>query len=156
MELEKVIKQKAFKSPKHKLTINVIFTGNWMTQKTMFVVKPFGLTPQQYNVLRILRGQGQNPIASIEIMDRMLDKSSNVSRLIDKLETKKLVIRTGCEEDRRRTNIVITNEGLEILEKIDKIFPKNETFLDNLTDREAEQLNFLLDKLRGGEEQNKL
>lgn len=152
MKLEEVIKQKVFKSPKQKLTINIIFTGNWMTQKTMFVLKPFGLTPQQYNVLRILRGQGQKPMASTDITDRMLDKSSNVSRLIDKLEAKKLAIRTGCDEDRRRTNIVITNEGLAMLEKIDKILPQNEQFLETLTEAETEQLNFLLDKLRGKEE----
>lgn len=146
--IENEIKQNKFKSEYQKLFINTIYTGNYLNLKSTCKLKAFGITPEQFNVLRILRGQYPKPATVNLINDRMLDKNSNASRLVEKLRVKKLLERATCPEDRRAVNVIITKEGLEILEKLDKVEEQWLNDLKNLTEEEAKQLNYLLNKIR--------
>ena len=148
MSLENDIKQPNFKSPYSKAIINIIYTNNWLQSLQVEIFKPFDLTLQQYNVLRILRGQYPKPITVIAIIERMLDKMSNASRLVDKLLAKELVIRKLCPHDRRAVDVVITEKGLNILAEIDLLQSQWETKLHGLNESEALQLSDLLDKIR--------
>jgi DNA-binding MarR family transcriptional regulator len=150
MSIEKDIKQqKPFKSSYQKLVVNIIYTSNWMNFEQQSLLKPFDLSSQQYNVLRILRGQYPNPITVNGIIERMLDKMSNASRLVDKLLLKELVSRCDNANDRRACDIRITEKGTEILAVIDKNQAEWEAQMTKLTEEEAETLSQLLDKLRG-------
>ena len=148
MSIEKDIKQANFKSPYSKAVINILYTNNWLQSLQVEVFKPFDLTLQQYNVLRILSGQYPNPITVIAIIERMLDKMSNASRLVDKLLAKELVIRRLCPHDRRAVDVIITEKGLELLEELDTLQSQWEDKLRGLTEIEALQLSNLLDKMR--------
>ena len=147
MRIEEEIKQKAFDNEYHKLGINILFTGSWINLRQLNNFKEFGISPQQYNVLRILRGQHPMPSTINLIIERMIDKASNASRLVEKLRVKGFVERNQCENNRRAVDIIITEKGMNLLEEIDKrkIFDNN---LKNLSEDEAVQLNNLLDKLR--------
>jgi DNA-binding MarR family transcriptional regulator len=149
MEIGNEIKQSTFSSEYHKLSVNLMFTGSWLLLKNNNYLKPYGLTIQQYNILRILRGQYPRPVTVNLLIDRMLDKTSNASRLVEKLRRKQLVQRNVCEKDRRSVDVVITKEGLAVLKKIDAHNEEWEGILKNLLPEEAAQLNSLLDKLRG-------
>lgn len=148
MSLEQDIKQTNFKSPYSKAVINIIYTNNWLQSLQVEIFKPFDLTLQQYNVLRILRGQYPNPITVIAIIERMLDKMSNASRLVDKLLVKDLVIRRLCPHDRRAVDVIITEKGMKLLEELDELQHQWEDKLHGLTESEALQLSELLDKMR--------
>lgn len=149
MEIGKEIKQTKFKNEYQKMLINILFTSNWLEAKHAVNMKPFGISTQQFNLLRILRGQHPKPASVNLLINRMLDKNSNASRLVEKLRVKKLVERTICPEDRRAVNVLITQKGLDLLAEIDK--QENHFFkeLKCLTEKEAETINTLLDKLRG-------
>ncbi len=149
MEIEKEIKQNKFKDEINKLMINQLFTGKWITNLIAKQLKPFGITNQQYNVLRILRGQKSNYISVNAISDRMIDKMSNVSRLIDKLVDKKLVQRKINKDDRRQADIVINQKGLDLVKAIEDTEDDLKSNFKSLSEEEAKQLNDLLDKLRG-------
>ena len=149
MELEKEIKQEKFKNEYQKLIVNITFTGNWLAMKTSENMKPFKLTIQQYNILRILRGQYPQPATVNLLIERMLDKMSNASRIVDKLVAKKLAERKSCKDDRRCVDVIISDKGLMLLEKIDKQEKEWESQFSNLNAKEAKELNRLLDKLRG-------
>lgn len=149
MKIEEAIKQKEFKDPYNKAVVNLLFTHGHIVSKQSNLFKPFGLSPEQYNVLRILRGQNGNPITVSSIQDRMLNKMSNASRLVEKLKQKNLVVREECPTDRRQVDILITPKGLEVLEKLENAIYNLNRELIQLTEDEVEQLNFLLDKLRG-------
>ena len=148
MKIEDEIKQYKYYSEFHKAFINIIYTANWLNSKTNALLKPFGITPQQYNVLRILRGQYPNPVTLGAIQERMLDKMSNASRLVDKLIEKKLVERAICEHNRRQVDIKINEKGMSLLKDIEE--PLKTTFekLNNLSTEEAVMINDLLDKIR--------
>ena len=148
MRIEDEIQQKSFKSEAHKAYINVVYTANYLGVKQAAVFKPFGITPAQFNVLRILRGQHPKPATVNLLMERMLDKTSNVSRIMDKLEAKGLATRKQCPNDRRSVDILITEAGLELLKKMDVEMEKQEIGLQNLTEKEMQELNRLLDKIR--------
>ncbi|AFK04802.1 regulatory protein MarR [Emticicia oligotrophica DSM 17448] len=153
MSIEKDIKQqKPFKSSYQKLVVNLIYTSNWMSSEQQGLLKPFDLSSQQYNVLRILRGQYPNPITVNGIIERMLDKMSNASRLVDKLLLKGYVSRCDNADDRRACDIRITESGAEILKKIDVLQEQADEKMKRLTPEEAELLSSLLDKLRGSED----
>jgi DNA-binding MarR family transcriptional regulator len=134
-----------FANNKVKALINILFTANWITnfQNTFF--KPYGISPQQYNILRILNG-AQEPLKVQIIKQRMIDRSPNATRLMDKLCSKKLIDRIPCPGDRRVVHIVITDKGKALLEDISDNF--NDEILKNITENEAAQLSDLLDKLR--------
>tara|TARA_B100001059_G_C17739147_1_gene530620 strand:- start:158 stop:625 length:468 start_codon:yes stop_codon:yes gene_type:complete len=149
MNLEQSISQAKFDSEQEKLMINVIYSANLLNLITTRLFKPFDLSLQQYNVLRILRGQKGSSIALMEIENRMLDKSSNVSRLVDKLISKDLVNRSVCSEDRRRIEILITSNGMSILKEIDAILSEmNSKLKELISDDDANQTNRILDHLR--------
>ena len=150
MKLEEAIKQKTpFKSVYQKVVVNLFFTHNWMNQIQKESLKPFGVTLQQYNVLRILRGQHPKPVSTSDIRSRMLDRMSDVSRIIDRLLKKDLVERQICKSDKRLVDVVISSQGLDLLQQIDAVQGKIDGALSNLSQDEADKLNELLDKLRG-------
>ncbi len=151
MSIEQDIKQARFRSPYQRMAVNLLFTSNWIGDMQMRLMRPQGITLQQYNVLRILRGQHPNPVRVADIMERMLDKMSNASRLVDKLVAKEFVKRTECCSDRRAVDVVITESGLALLTEIDDLQTGWETTLSTLNETEANQLSNLLDKLRGSE-----
>ncbi len=150
MSIEADIKQTTpFKTPYHRVLVNLIYTSNWVGDNQTRLLKPFGLTLQQYNVLRILRGQYPNPVKVSDITERMLDKMSNASRLVDKLVFKKLAQRTECPSDRRAVDVVITDKGLALLGQLDERQAAWDAELQTkLTEAEATQLSQLLDQLR--------
>jgi DNA-binding MarR family transcriptional regulator len=148
MEIGREIKQERFKNEHQKMLINIFFTSSWLSSKHSCTLKPYGISVQQYNILRILRGQHPNPVTINLLIDRMLDKNSNASRLVEKLRLKKLVERAVSLDDRRAVNVVITQKGLSLLTELDKqeeLFLKD---LKNLSAKEAELVSNLLDKLR--------
>ena len=134
-----------FKNNKVKALLNLVYTANWINSKQNDFFKPFGISPQQYNILRILRGAAE-AIAVQTIKDRMLERAPNATRLMDKLCSKNLINRVPCPGDRRVVHIEITKDGLSLLKKIDKDF--KEDILENLTENEAIILSDLLDKIR--------
>jgi DNA-binding MarR family transcriptional regulator len=149
MRIEDAIKQKSFKDPYNKALVNLLYTNSYIVARQGKLFKPYGLSPEQYNVLRILRGKHPEPITVSSIQDRMLNKMSNASRLVEKLKQKDLVNRTECPSDRRQVDITITEKGLGTLADLeDKIDNFNRQIL-NLNESELQQLNELLDKLRG-------
>jgi DNA-binding MarR family transcriptional regulator len=149
MEIEQEIVQSKFKSPLQKAVVNILFTGNWLNSHEAAVLKPFGLTIQQYNILRILRGQHPKPATITLLTERMLDKMSNASRLVDKLQAKGLVDRHTCPSDRRQANVLINDAGLSLLLQMDGALEIVDRNLGPLTDAELETLSNLLDRLRG-------
>ncbi len=149
MKLEEEIKQKNFHNPYQRLSINILFTASWINIQTARILKPFTITPQQYNVLRILRGQNNKPASVGLIQERMLDKSSNASRLIDKLLAKKLVDRNICIEDRRQVDIRIIQKGLALLQEIDPLIVELDNQFKTINEEQAKMMGDLLDQLRG-------
>ncbi len=152
MKLEEAINQKKFSHEWHKATINILYTGNWLEAKIKKTLKQHNITVQQYNVLRILRGQHPDPISTSVIRARMLDKMSDASRIVERLNKKKLVTRTPCPQDKRLVDIIINSQGLDLLKMIDLEKEKVEFVLNNLSVEEAQMLNELLDKARKGRE----
>lgn len=148
MKIEDEIKQSTFRDPYQKLVINMLFTSNWLQTKSLDFFKSFGITPQQFNILRILRGQHPKSISPTLIKERMLDKNSDVSRMLDRLVVKKLIIKQVCPKDKRAFDVSISKEGLELMKSMDKHLPDQEK-ITNLTEAEALQLSDLLDKMRG-------
>ncbi len=149
MDIGAEIKQSKFKNEYQKLVINMGFTSSWMQRVSSCKLKSYKLTPQQFNILRILRGQQLNPASINLLTERMIDKSSNASRLVDKLVKKDLVKRHECPSDRRQVDVVISQKGLDLLAKIDKEEEEWMTEFKGLSVSEAKELNRLLDKLRG-------
>lgn len=150
MKLEDEIGQKKFKSDNHKLLVNMIYTTNWMNAKYTGYFENHEITIQQYNVLRILRGQFPKPCNVKLIKERMLDRMSDASRIVDKLFRKNLVERKQCPDDRRNVDIIITEKGLQILNELDYVDDSCKDIFNSLTKQEIKTLNNLLDKLRGG------
>ena len=148
MRIEEEIKQQVFKSEYQKAYINLIYTAGYVEQQQAEIFKPYGITLPQYNILRILRGQHPKPATVNLLIDRMLDKTSNASRIVDKLVLKGLVSRTQCEHDRRTVDVLISKAGLDLLARIDKESDSIHTGMHKLTEAEAQHLNQLLDKIR--------
>lgn len=148
MNLAVAIKQNTFKSEKEKALLNLMYTSSWIGMQQIRFFKQFGLSPQQYNVLRILRGQYPNSATVSLIQERMLDKMSNASRLVEKLKQRGLVNRDECPLDRRQVDVLINTNGLNLLNEIDNKRTDIEELLGNLKLEEAQNLNELLDKLR--------
>lgn len=149
MKLEDEIKQKKFKNEYHKIIVNVMYTNNWLNTINNQFLKPHGLSAQQYNILRILRGQYPKPVMVNLLIDRMLDKMSNASRLVEKLRQKGYVDRKVAEGDRRAVDVLITSKGLELLSYLDKEADLVAEKLKSISVTEAEELNRILDKVRG-------
>tara|TARA_R110002073_G_scaffold15953_1_gene62061 strand:- start:18912 stop:19349 length:438 start_codon:yes stop_codon:yes gene_type:complete len=134
-----------FKNNKVKALINIKFTANWISSHENEFFRPYGISPQQFNILRILRGADE-AIKVQTIKDRMIDRAPNATRLMDKLCDKKLIGRVRCDHDRRVVYISIAKDGLKLLKEIDNNIKLD--FLENLTEEEATTLSGLLDKIR--------
>ncbi|MFD2550776.1 MarR family winged helix-turn-helix transcriptional regulator [Bizionia sediminis] len=137
--------QSRFNHDKIKALINILYTANWLTNKQNAFFKSFDLSPQQYNILRILKG-AEKPLKAQTIKERMIERAPNATRLMDKLSAKKLIERKPCDSDRRVVHVQITEKGLALLQTIPSDF--NIHLLSKLTNDEAQQLSNLLDKLR--------
>lgn len=148
MGIAEDIKQKKFRTEYSKAIVNLIYTNSWLNQRHVALFKPFGLTTPQFNILRILRGQHPEPSTVNLLIDRMLDKSSNASRIVDKLEEKGLVIRKQCSDDRRAVDVFISDEGLTLLSRLDKEMESWERDSRTLSEEDCKTLNQLLDKIR--------
>jgi len=140
--------QSSFKNEYHKLVVNIQLTASRFAEKIQLVMKEHDLTSTQYNVLRILRGQNQKPASIGLIKERMIERNSDVSRIIDRLLKKGLISRTENEIDRRQKDVIISAEGLKVLKKIDDMNDLIPEVLKNISEKEAQQLNNLLDKAR--------
>lgn len=149
MELEKEIQQKKFRNEHEKALVNIIYTSSWINSLTTAVLKPYKISPQQYNILRILRGQFPHPASVNLLIDRMLDKMSNASRLVDKLLVKEFVVRKASTVDRRKVEVSISLKGLSLLQELDKEMEEVIRKFGNISLEEALELNRILDKLRG-------
>jgi len=149
MKIEDVIKSTVSIDDSKKVILNIMFTQSVIGEKFAEVLKPYDLSSEQYNVLRILRGQKGNPANMCVIQERMIAKNSNTTRLIDKLLLKDLVTREVCPDNRRKIEVQITPKGLELLLELDpKVIEHEKLFSKNLTTQELTQLNILLEKYR--------
>ncbi|PSR04143.1 MAG: MarR family transcriptional regulator [Bacteroidetes bacterium SW_11_45_7] len=149
MELETEIGQSAFDNQHHKLIVNILFTQSWLVSQMKGFLQQFGLTVQQFNILRILREQSPHPTTLNLVRNRMLDKNSDASRIVERLRQKGMVERNQSEQDRRTVAIVITGKGREVLAQIDQQDDFFYSLTQNLSDTEAQQVNELLDTMRG-------
>lgn len=149
MKLEEQIKQQKFRNQFHKLAVNIIFTHSRLIDHFMNIFNRYEITPNQYNILRILRGQYPKPASVNLLKERMLDKMSDASRMVERLRLKGLVERTKSSRDRRIAEVIITENGLQILEQIDLFNNEFDSFFNSLSEKEAESINYLLDKLHG-------
>lgn len=148
MELEKEIQTK-FENEYHKIVVNTLYTYGWINDLLKKRLSKNQITLQQFNILRILRGQHPGPATINLLKERMLDKMSDASRIVERLVQKGLVTRCINKKDRRAVDIHITDKGLELLKKLDPVITPIDVLKSNLTESEAKQLNILLDKLRG-------
>ena len=147
MSIDKDINQRAFKSENQRAIINLIFTYNWLTEKLKIIFDKEDLTMQQFNILRILRGSDK-PLSTLQIRERMLDKMSDTSRIVDRLIIKGLAKKMTCKTDKRLVDVTITDKGKKVLQKLDMQEDEISSIVKELSDNEAKTLNKLLDKLR--------
>ncbi len=147
-KIEASIQQKKFRSAYHKAVINLIYTANWLQNKHHSFFKAYGITGQQFNILRVLKGQFPKSISATAIKSRMLDQNSDVSRLLDRLQKKGLIERRTCPRDKRASDVFITKAGMDLLKALDQKDDEINSVL-LLTEEEARQLSDLLDKARG-------
>ena len=149
MKLEEEIKQKKFRNEYHKLAVNILYTHGWLVNHHAEHLKKSGITGAQFNILRILRGQHPNPASINLLKERMLDKMSDASRLVERLLQKDLVDRKICPDDRRRAEVIITERGLNLLKELDQKDGEFDELFKNLNETEVKTANELLDKMRG-------
>ena len=148
MGIEQDIHQAKFRNEYQKAYINLVYTHNWMTEKSKAIFASEDITSQQFNILRILRGSFPQPLSTLQIRDRMLDKMSDTSRIVDRLIAKGLVKKAVCKTDRRLVDVIITDKGKKLLERLDIRQDEMDGILSNLNKKEAAQLSELLDKIR--------
>jgi MarR family transcriptional regulator, 2-MHQ and catechol-resistance regulon repressor len=148
MEIGQAIRQTKFRSEHQKAMINVLFTYGWLMDKVKNHFKDHDVTPQQFNILRILRGSNPDPLTVLDLKERMLDKNCDASRIIERLVLKGLVKKKICTADKRRVDISIASKGLKLLETLDGYNDRLDSLLATLSEEEATELNRLLDKLR--------
>jgi DNA-binding MarR family transcriptional regulator len=153
MGIEHVIRQQKFRNDYQKAMINLIYTHNWVMEKFKSHLDTYNLTNQQFNILRILRSAGK-PLSTMQIRERMLDKMSDTSRIVDRLIAKDLVRKTVNDRDKRLVDVVITDKGLSLLTELDNSEDKMDGIFGNLTESEVRTLNQLLDKVRVEEMEN--
>lgn len=152
MSINQDIKQqRQFRNEHHKATVNILFSSNWLMENIKKFLQQEDITPQQYNILRILRGSG-TPLSTLQIRERMLDKMSDTSRIVDRLLKKELVEKKTSTTDKRLVDVTISTKGLELLDRLDKSNASLDGILFNLSHEEAKTLNELLDKMRGSNE----
>lgn len=152
MGIEKDIQQDKFRNIYQKASINLIYTVGWMRDKTKCFFETEDITPQQFNILRILRGSFPQPLSTLQIRERMLEKMSDTSRIVDRLIAKGLVKKITCKSDRRLVDVIIADKGKKLLEKLDVKQDEMDGVLGNLSEKDADILSDLLDKIRDGGE----
>ncbi len=149
MRIEDEIKQEAFRDHKIKLDVNIMYTASWLSQIKTDALKPFDLTWQQFNILRILKGQHPKPASVKLLRQRMIDRTSNASRLVEKLRKKGLVERRTCPDDRRKVDVLIADKGMHELQNASHALETAiQKQISHLTEEEIDQINSLLDKMR--------
>ena len=148
MRIEEEIKQKKFRNEYQRATINLLYSSSWLLKRHRDFFVRFSITEQQYNVLRILKGQFPGAITTSEIKKRMLDMNSDSSRIVDRLALKELVSKRICKSDKRLVDVQISEKGLDLLRQIDQYSEELDRIVSNLTLDEARELNHLLDKMR--------
>jgi DNA-binding MarR family transcriptional regulator len=152
MSINQDIKQhRQFRNEHHKATVNILFSSNWLMENIKKFLQAEDITPQQYNILRILRGSGK-PLSTLQIRERMLDKMSDTSRIVDRLLKKGLVEKKTSQADKRLVDVTISKKGLDALDRLDKNNRSLDGILFNLDHDEAKALNDLLDKMRGSQQ----
>jgi len=151
MSLDKDIHSSKFRNEYHKAIVNIIFTNNWIMERSKEIFERGDITPQQYNILRILRG-AKEPLSTLQIRQRMLDKMSDTSRIVDRLLKKELVKKVVCVTDKRLVDVTITSKGLELLTELDKYNDELDNVLCSISEEEVCTLNQLLDKIRKTEQ----
>ncbi len=150
MSIEKDINQSKFRNEHQKGVINIIYTYNWVTEKSRIIFERGNITSQQFNILRILRGAA-GPLSTLQIRQRMLDKMSDTSRIVDRLVLKGLVKKAVSKKDKRLVDVSITEKGKKLLKQLDQFEGDVDAILGNLTTDEAKILNTLLDKIRNSQ-----
>jgi len=147
MGIEKDIQQTNFRNEYQKLGINLLYTANWLNENVGKFLEQEEITQQQYNILRILRGS-EVPLSTLQIRERMLDKMSDTSRIVDRLIVKELVAKSTCPTDKRLVDITLTDKGYALVEKLDQLNDQIDGLLKGVTENEAKTINEILDKLR--------
>ena len=147
MGIEKDIQQANFRNEFQKMGINLLYTANWLNERIGRVLTTEDITQQQYNILRILRGS-EVPLSTLQIRERMLDKMSDTSRIVDRLIVKELVQKAACKSDKRLVDITLSQKGLALVQKLDQFNDQIDAILKGVTETEAATLNQILDKLR--------
>ena len=148
MKIEEALKTSRFRNEAHKAVLNLLYSAYWFNDNFNQLLKPFHITQEQFNVLRILRGSLPNALCVRDIASRMIEKSSNVPRILDRLVRKEYVIRQQSAGDKREIDIIITQKALDLLKQMDSVITAGENKLINLTNDEALILNELLEKIR--------
>lgn len=148
VSLEKELHQEQFRSEAERAFVNLIFTASWFQNRFQAFLKPFGLTPQQYNILRILRGQKEKPISLNAVKNRMLEPNSDTSRIIDRMVRKGIIDRKPCAHDRRQVDLTLTAKGHELLDRVGFDLDPVIGSIHCLGHEEQQALSGLLDKLR--------
>lgn len=148
MGIDQDILQTKFLNEHQRASINLVYTYGWVTERSKELFASEDVTPQQFNILRILRGSYPHPLSTLQIRERMLDKMSDTSRIVDRLVAKRLVKKGTCKKDRRLVDVMITDKGKKILERLDARQNELDNVLGNLSKKEAATLSELLDKIR--------
>jgi MarR family transcriptional regulator, 2-MHQ and catechol-resistance regulon repressor len=148
MGLDQDILQTKFRNEHQKATLNILYTCNWITERTKELFASEDITPQQFNILRILRGSHPRPLSTLQIRERMLDKMSDTSRIVDRLIMKGLAKKGVCKDDRRLVDVMITDKGRKLLERLDVRQDEMDNIIGNISRKEAALLSELLDKIR--------
>ena len=147
MGIEQDIQQASFRNEFQKMGINLLFTANWLNEQIGKILSEEGVTQQQYNILRILRGSA-TPLSTLKIRERMLDKMSDTSRIVDRLIAKELVLKNTCEKDKRLVDITLSPKGLDLVNQLDQYNERIDALLKGINESEAQMMNQILDKIR--------
>jgi DNA-binding MarR family transcriptional regulator len=147
MGIEQDIQQPNFRNEFQKMGINLLFTANWLNEQIGKILSEEGITQQQYNILRILRGSA-TPLSTLKIRERMLDKMSDTSRIVDRLIAKELVLKNTCEKDKRLVDITLSPKGLDLVDQLDQFNDRIDALLKGINASEAATMNQILDKIR--------
>ena len=147
MGIEQDIQQPNFRNEFQKMGINLLFTANWLNEQIGKILSEEGVTQQQYNILRILRGS-TTPLSTLKIRERMLDKMSDTSRIVDRLIAKELVLKNTCEKDKRLVDITLSPKGLSLVDQLDRHNDRIDALLKGINESEAKLINQILDKIR--------
>ncbi len=147
MGIEQDIQQPNFRNEFQKMGINLLFTANWLNEQIGKMLSEEGVTQQQYNILRILRGSA-TPLSTLKIRERMLDKMSDTSRIVDRLIAKELVVKNTCEKDKRLVDITLSPKGMSLVDQLDQYNERIDALLKGINESEAQMMNQILDKIR--------